>query len=99
MSEKDWPEPDKLDAYAKSKTLAEKAAWDFVKELKGGFLPLWFPCCQTCAGVRSGSLKLYNAFVRNLSVEPFAFQNCTMPESFNCSLMIADLGQWETCLL
>ncbi|XP_022102017.1 anthocyanidin reductase ((2S)-flavan-3-ol-forming)-like [Acanthaster planci] len=34
VSEKDWPETDKLDAYAKSKTLAEKAAWDFVKELK-----------------------------------------------------------------
>ena len=37
MSEKDWPETDKLDPYAKSKTLAEKAAWDFVKELKGRF--------------------------------------------------------------
>ncbi|XP_038050902.1 cinnamoyl-CoA reductase 1-like, partial [Patiria miniata] len=34
VSEKDWPEPAKLDPYAKSKTLAEKAAWDFVKELK-----------------------------------------------------------------
>ena len=35
MTEKDWPETDKLDPYAKSKTLAEKAAWDFVKDLKG----------------------------------------------------------------
>jgi hypothetical protein len=34
-SEKDWPDPTKLSvAYAKSKTLAEKAAWDFVEEKK-----------------------------------------------------------------
>lgn len=28
-------EPEKLNAYGKSKTLAEKAAWDYVKELPG----------------------------------------------------------------
>ncbi|GAB6018891.1 hypothetical protein CHUAL_000549 [Chamberlinius hualienensis] len=35
-TEEDWtnPESPSLDNYAKSKTLAEKAAWDFVKELK-----------------------------------------------------------------
>ncbi|KAK6195722.1 hypothetical protein SNE40_001090 [Patella caerulea] len=32
-SEEDWSDVDKLDAYSKSKTLAEKAAWDFIKEL------------------------------------------------------------------
>ncbi|XP_071086097.1 uncharacterized protein [Haliotis cracherodii] len=32
-TEEDWSDLEKLDAYAKSKTLAEKAAWDFVKEL------------------------------------------------------------------
>lgn len=36
FSEKDWPaDVDSLDPYPKSKTLAEKAAWDFIKELKG----------------------------------------------------------------
>ncbi len=32
---KDWSEPDLCGAYQKSKTLAEKAAWDFVRNLKG----------------------------------------------------------------
>jgi nucleoside-diphosphate-sugar epimerase len=35
FTEEDWTDPDKLDAYGKSKTLAEKAAWDYVKELPG----------------------------------------------------------------
>jgi nucleoside-diphosphate-sugar epimerase len=30
FTEEDWTDPDKLDAYGKSKTLAEKAAWDYV---------------------------------------------------------------------
>lgn len=36
-NEEDWTNPESpcLDNYSKSKTLAEKAAWDFVKELKG----------------------------------------------------------------
>ena len=29
----DWADPSQIAAYAKSKTLAEKAAWDFVKKL------------------------------------------------------------------
>ncbi|XP_077988278.1 uncharacterized protein LOC144442779 [Glandiceps talaboti] len=33
-SEKDWPNTDNLTPYEKSKTLAEKAAWDFVENLK-----------------------------------------------------------------
>lgn len=33
FNEEDWTDPEKLDAYGKSKTLAEKAAWDYVKEL------------------------------------------------------------------
>ncbi|PIK36868.1 hypothetical protein BSL78_26293 [Apostichopus japonicus] len=37
FSEKDWPEnEDELDAYAKSKTKAEKEAWEFVKNLEDG---------------------------------------------------------------
>nr|KAG5687929.1 hypothetical protein BaRGS_014378 [Batillaria attramentaria] len=32
-TEEDWSDTSKLDAYSKSKTLAERAAWDFVKEL------------------------------------------------------------------
>ncbi|KAK7090238.1 uncharacterized protein [Littorina saxatilis] len=32
-TEEDWSDVESLDAYAKSKTLAEKAAWDFIKEL------------------------------------------------------------------
>ena len=35
FTEEDWTDPEKLDAFGKSKTLAEKAAWDFVKELPG----------------------------------------------------------------
>lgn len=35
FTEEDWMEPEKLNAYGKSKTLAEKAAWDYVKELPG----------------------------------------------------------------
>jgi nucleoside-diphosphate-sugar epimerase len=31
-SEKDWSDPNKIGAYSKSKVLAEKSAWDFVKE-------------------------------------------------------------------
>ncbi|KAL8593570.1 hypothetical protein ACOMHN_024273 [Nucella lapillus] len=34
-TEEDWSDTESLDAYAKSKTLAEKAAWDFIKELPG----------------------------------------------------------------
>ena len=34
-TEEDWSDVETLDAYAKSKTLAEKAAWDFIKELPG----------------------------------------------------------------
>ncbi|XP_077988235.1 uncharacterized protein LOC144442737 [Glandiceps talaboti] len=33
-SEKDWPNPDIITPYEKSKTLAERAAWEFVKNLK-----------------------------------------------------------------
>ncbi|ESP04513.1 hypothetical protein LOTGIDRAFT_136119 [Lottia gigantea] len=32
-TEKDWSDTTKIDAYSKSKTLAERAAWDFIKEL------------------------------------------------------------------
>jgi len=32
----DWSIVDALDPYSKSKTLAEKAAWDFVKNLPDG---------------------------------------------------------------
>ncbi|XP_060599031.1 uncharacterized protein LOC132752687 [Ruditapes philippinarum] len=32
-TEEDWMEPEKLDGYGKSKVNAEKAAWDYVKEL------------------------------------------------------------------
>lgn len=30
-TESDWSDPDNVDTYSKSKTLAERAAWDFVK--------------------------------------------------------------------
>jgi dihydroflavonol-4-reductase len=33
FSEKDWTDVSIAGAYEKSKTLAEKAAWDFIKEL------------------------------------------------------------------
>eukprot|EP00794_Sanderia_malayensis_P019123 gene19123-21040_t len=36
MDESMWSDVTKCDAYSKSKTLAEKAAWDFVKELPDG---------------------------------------------------------------
>lgn len=32
-NEEDWMEPETLNAYGKSKTMAEKAAWEYVKEL------------------------------------------------------------------
>lgn len=36
FTEDDWPDISKAgSAYAKSKPLAEKAAWDFVKDLPG----------------------------------------------------------------
>ena len=37
-------EPDTLNAYGKSKTMAEKAAWEYVKELPGTFFSdfRWF---------------------------------------------------------
>lgn len=38
-SEKDWPEVDGLEPYTKSKTLAEKAAWDFVRDREAKGLP------------------------------------------------------------
>lgn len=42
FSEKDWPEnDDELEAYAKSKTKAEKEAWEFVKNLEGWCLFLY----------------------------------------------------------
>ncbi|CAF1052741.1 unnamed protein product [Brachionus calyciflorus] len=34
FTEKDWNDPDKTTPYAKSKILAERAAWDFVEEKK-----------------------------------------------------------------
>eukprot|EP00123_Amoebidium_parasiticum_P014667 comp22587_c0_seq2/m.34599 comp22587_c0_seq2/g.34599 ORF comp22587_c0_seq2/g.34599 comp22587_c0_seq2/m.34599 type:complete len:342 (-) comp22587_c0_seq2:189-1214(-) len=36
FNEDDWTDPTKVDAYTKSKTLAERAAWDFVGDLKAG---------------------------------------------------------------
>lgn len=38
-SEKDWADPDKSQAYQKSKILAEKAAWNFVDEKKNNKQP------------------------------------------------------------
>lgn len=38
-SEKDWADVNNISAYAKSKTLAEKAAWDFLKEREAKSLP------------------------------------------------------------
>lgn len=37
FSEVDWTNPDEenIDTYVKSKTLAERAAWDFVEKLSG----------------------------------------------------------------
>jgi len=37
-TEEDWMEADRLDAHGKSKVLAEKAAWEYVKELPGTFI-------------------------------------------------------------
>ncbi|XP_070545376.1 uncharacterized protein [Ptychodera flava] len=34
-TENDWPDPDKMLPYEKSKLLAEKAGWDYVKNMKG----------------------------------------------------------------
>ena len=34
-NEEDWMELEALNAYGKSKTMAEKAAWEYVKELPG----------------------------------------------------------------
>ena len=35
-TEEDWPEAEKVsDLFAKSKVVAEKTAWDFIKELPG----------------------------------------------------------------
>ena len=34
-TEADWTDPDKCSPYTKSKTLAEKAAWDLVAKLPG----------------------------------------------------------------
>lgn len=49
-TEGDWTntESASLDLYSKSKTLAERAAWDFVKELPGKLLfsyPCWKLSC------------------------------------------------------
>jgi nucleoside-diphosphate-sugar epimerase len=38
-TEKDWPNVDILDPYSKSKTLAEKSAWNFLEERKKNKLP------------------------------------------------------------
>lgn len=38
-SEKDWPDVQGLEPYLKSKTLAEKAAWDFVRDREKNGLP------------------------------------------------------------
>ena len=35
FSRDDWSEVDRCDVYSESKTLAERAAWDFQKNLKG----------------------------------------------------------------
>jgi len=34
-NEEDWMDAEKLDGYGKSKLMAEKAAWEYVKELPG----------------------------------------------------------------
>ena len=41
-TEADWTDPDKAPPYTKSKTLAEKAAWDLVANQPGKDLPIWF---------------------------------------------------------
>ena len=35
FTEEDWSNTDNLEPYAKSKTLAEKAAWEYINELPG----------------------------------------------------------------
>jgi dihydroflavonol-4-reductase len=40
FTEADWSNPERCDPYPKSKTLAERAAWDFVKALPGKRLEL-----------------------------------------------------------
>lgn len=43
-NEESWTDPESqtLDFYTKSKAVAEKAAWDFVKELPGWWYPSHF---------------------------------------------------------
>ena len=38
-TEKDWPKVEALDPYSKSKTMAEKSAWDFLEQRKKNNLP------------------------------------------------------------
>ena len=52
-TEKDWPEGD-LEPYLKSKTVAEKAAWDFVKDRERKGLP-----CFELAVINPGYVMVY----------------------------------------
>ena len=56
LTEHDWTDPDGkgLSAYAKSKTLAEKAAWDFIQR-EGGDLELAVICPRFVLGPQLGS--------------------------------------------
>lgn len=51
-------EPEKLNAYGKSKTLAEKAAWDYVKELPG----------TSQAGRQQFQLQFGHTIIINISI-------------------------------
>lgn len=53
-TEEDWADPESptIDAYSKSKTLAEKAAWDYLKELPG-----WL--------IYAKELKYFSIFVKS----------------------------------
>ena len=56
LTEEDWALEDDCTPYEKSKTLAEKAAWELVKNLPGAMLSILY-----CAGLSSSLLLAWTA--------------------------------------
>lgn len=64
-SEKDWPKVETLGPYCKSKMLAEKAAWDFVREREKNGLPCFELAVINPGLVMARKRSFYYLFLMN----------------------------------
>ena len=61
-TEEDWGDIEKADIYPKSKILAEKAAWDYIKELPGKFVDRQVKVTEIIGQQSHGNYSLMEKF-------------------------------------